>query len=141
MELCVSLGKFWEYVTRVTLSLFFGLTYGMWKFPGPGIEHEPPLPYAPQLWQCWIHNLLCHIYIARIFFFFLLFRASPVAYGGSLARGCMGDAVSAFATAIAMPLPESQLICFRNHMRIDRENKTVSLRFLLTNVSLVGGLL
>ena len=44
------------------------------KFPGPGIEPLPQLQPVPQLWQCWILNLLMPHgnFLSLIFFFFFL---------------------------------------------------------------------
>ena len=41
-----------------------------------------------------------------MFFFFFLFRATPAAYGNSQARGHIGAAAEAYATATAMPGPQ-----------------------------------
>ena len=47
----------------------------------------------------------------QIFFFFCFFRATPVAYGGSQARGPTGAIVLGYATVTAMHLqPTPQLI-------------------------------
>ena len=40
------------------LFLFFGCL-GACGVPGPGTRSEPQLLPKPQLWQCWIFNLLC----------------------------------------------------------------------------------
>ena len=46
------------------------------------------------------------------FLFFWLFRAAPLAYGGSQARGCIG-AAAAYTTAIATPDPSC--VCDLQH--------------------------
>ena len=47
----------------------------------------------------------CSIIEAPPIPFFFLFRAVPVAYGGSQPRGRIGAAAVAYATATAMPDP------------------------------------
>ena len=53
---------------------FFCFTRSIWKFLGQRWN----------LWQCWTFNMLHHFFP---FFFFLLFRVTPLAYGSSQARG------------------------------------------------------
>ena len=47
------------------------------------------------------------------FFFFVQFRAAPVTYGGSQARGQIGAVAAGYTTAIAMPYPS--YVCNLHH--------------------------
>ena len=60
------------------------------KVPGPGMEPAPQQWLEPLQWQHQLFNLLHHKGTPEATFFFCLFRAPPVAYGSSQARGQFG---------------------------------------------------
>ena len=81
-----------------SLSLF-GCTHGMWKFLGQGsnpchcsnpIQH---IENAGSLTCCTTRELL-KLFFFFFFFFFAFSRVTPVAYGGSQARGLIGAVVA-----------------------------------------------
>ena len=76
----------------MSLHLFFLLEKYIWCFP-------------PILRSLSNHVRLVPASFFFFFFFFGLFRAAPVAYGGSQARGWIGAKLPAYTTATAMPDP------------------------------------
>ena len=94
----------------ISIFLFFkGCTCSAWKFPGWGMNQSCSCQPTPQLQQRWILNSLSKVRdqirfltntswalnplshnkntLSQIFFSFCLFRAEPLAYGSSQARG------------------------------------------------------
>ena len=83
---------FQNYKFPYSFGLFLGYAYSMWKFPGQGLN--PRHSSNPSLCNDNARSLThCIRRELPLFLFFCLFafpRATPMAYGGSQARGQIG---------------------------------------------------
>jgi len=68
--------------------IFFGCTHGIQKFLGKGLNPFYSSDPNPCMWQCWIFiHCITRQLLLVVFFVCLFFRASPMAYGSSQAKG------------------------------------------------------
>ena len=91
---------------RTSIMCILNILFWGWRLypqdaevPGPGIQLTPQQWPGLLQWQCQMLNPLCHSYFILFLFYFILFyfifggvafclfRATPIAYGGSQARG------------------------------------------------------
>ena len=86
-----------------------------------------PLGGRSPFWHNYINCVLWEtsfvfLFVVCLFFVFCLFRATPMAYGGSQARGLTGAVASGLATATAMPDPS----CIFNLPHSSQQRRTLN---------------